>query len=85
MRLFLVATIATFTAFSASTEPDPANWGEVTEEARGQTVYWNAWGGSDTINSFIGWIGSRVSGEYDVSSEPGSGGENRWQDRRRRG
>jgi putative thiamine transport system substrate-binding protein len=69
MRTILAATLATFTAFTATAEPVPTDWDAVTEEARGQTVYWNAWGGSDTINSFIGWIGMRVSEDYGVTLE----------------
>ncbi|MFT6913186.1 MAG: putative thiamine transport system substrate-binding protein, partial [Paracoccaceae bacterium] len=30
----------------AFADPVPADWPAVTAEARGQTVYWNAWGGS---------------------------------------
>ena len=69
MRIFFAATLATFAAFTAAAEPDPTDWDAVTEEARGQTVYWNAWGGSDTINSFIDWIGMRVNEEYGVTLE----------------
>ncbi|WP_439124340.1 ABC transporter substrate-binding protein [Marivita sp.] len=69
MRTLLAATLATITAFAVHAEPDPSNWGAVTEEARGQTVYWNAWGGSDTINSFIAWIGNRVNEDYGVTLE----------------
>ncbi|MCR8546744.1 ABC transporter substrate-binding protein [Salipiger sp. P9] len=47
-------------AMPAGAEPDPADWAAVTEEARGQTVYWNAWGGSDVVNGFIAWIGDRA-------------------------
>lgn len=69
MRTLLAATLATATAFAAHADPDPSNWEAVTEEARGQTVYWNAWGGSDTINSFIAWIGDRVNEDYGVTLE----------------
>ena len=69
MRSLIAATLATFTAVAALAEPDPANWESVKDEARGQTVYWNAWGGSDTINSFIAWIGTRVNQEYGVTLE----------------
>lgn len=41
--------------------PDPADWQAVTEEAQGQTVYWNAWGGSEAVNGFIAWIGDRAA------------------------
>lgn len=50
-------------------DPDPKNWEAVLEEARGQTVYWNAWGGSTTTNDFIAWVGERVSDEYGVTLE----------------
>ncbi|OSQ51083.1 ABC transporter substrate-binding protein [Marivita geojedonensis] len=69
MRLLFAALFATMTAVAVQAEPDPTDWEAVTEEARGQTVYWNAWGGSDTINSFIGWIGDRVQDEYGVTLE----------------
>ncbi len=69
MRKLLAVTATIATAFAAHAEPDPTNWEAVTEEARGQTVYWNAWGGSDTINSFIAWIGDRVNEDYGVTLE----------------
>lgn len=48
---------------------DPADWQAVTDAAQGQTVYWNAWGGSTTTNDFIAWVGSRVAEEYGVTLE----------------
>ncbi len=48
---------------------DPGNWDAVTAEAEGQTVYWNAWGGSTTTNDFIAWVGERVMADYGVTLE----------------
>jgi len=48
-------------------QPNPANWPAVLAEARGQTVYWNAWGGSTTTNDFIAWIGERAAADYGVT------------------
>ncbi|MEM9787647.1 MAG: ABC transporter substrate-binding protein [Pseudomonadota bacterium] len=48
---------------------DPSNWDAVTAEAEGQTVFWNAWGGSTTTNDFIAWVGDRVAEEYGVTLE----------------
>ena len=48
---------------------DPANWDAVMAVAEGQTVFWNAWGGSTTTNDFIAWVGSRVSEDYGVTLE----------------
>lgn len=53
----------------ALAEVDPADWDAVTSEANGQTVYWNAWGGSTTTNDFIAWVGARVSEDYGVTLE----------------
>lgn len=65
--LALLAAMATPTALLAN--PDPANWDAVLEEANGQTVYWNAWGGSTTTNDFIAWVGERVAQDYGVTLE----------------
>jgi putative thiamine transport system substrate-binding protein len=39
---------------------DAAAWARLVERAKGQTVYFNAWGGSPTINAFIGWAGEQI-------------------------
>jgi putative thiamine transport system substrate-binding protein len=38
-------------------------------KARGQTVYFNAWGGSDAINRYIQWAGAQVLQRYGVRVE----------------
>ena len=53
----------------AIAEVNPSDWDSVTAAASGQTVYWNAWGGSTTTNDFIAWVGSRVAEDYDVTLE----------------
>jgi putative thiamine transport system substrate-binding protein len=50
-----------------ATDPDPRNWDAVLEEARGQTVYFNAWGGSENINSYIDWAGSTLKARHGVN------------------
>lgn len=46
-----------------------ANWASIEAEAKGQTVYFNAWAGSDTINAYIAWAGDEVKKRYGVSVE----------------
>jgi putative thiamine transport system substrate-binding protein len=46
---------------------DAANWDQVLAEARGETVYFNAWGGSATINAYIQWAGDMVKARYGVT------------------
>ena len=42
-------------------------WHVIKEKAKGQTVYFNAWGGSDTINGYIRWVSNEVKREYGVT------------------
>ncbi|MDA9207785.1 ABC transporter substrate-binding protein [Octadecabacter sp.] len=67
-NLAMIAALAA-TPFAAFATPDPADWDAVVAEAEGQTVYWNAWGGSTTTNDFIAWVGDRVFEEYGVTLE----------------
>ncbi|WP_371170633.1 ABC transporter substrate-binding protein [Aliiroseovarius sp. 2305UL8-7] len=60
---------STFVPLAAISDPDPANWDAVVAEAEGQTVYWNAWGGSPTTNAFIEWAGDQVKDRYGVTLE----------------
>lgn len=65
----LLAAFAISLALSGSalaTDPDPSNWPAVLEDARGETVYWNAWGGADNINAYIAWAGDEIETKYGV-------------------
>jgi ABC-type uncharacterized transport system YnjBCD substrate-binding protein len=44
-----------------------ADWAAIETEAKGQTVYFNAWAGSDTINAYIAWAGEEVKKRYGVT------------------
>lgn len=54
---------------AAAADPDPADWPAVLAEARGQTVWFHAWGGSVQANEFIEWAGDRVAEEFGVTVE----------------
>ncbi|WP_353645801.1 ABC transporter substrate-binding protein [Mesorhizobium sp. WSM2239] len=47
-------------------EPDPEKWQEVLADARGETVYFNAWGGAENINAYIEWAGRELEKRYGV-------------------
>ncbi|HEY1016798.1 MAG TPA: ABC transporter substrate-binding protein [Herpetosiphonaceae bacterium] len=47
---------------------DPANWDAVLAAARGQTVNWYLWGGSDSINTFVDtFYGKALQERYGVT------------------
>jgi len=47
--------------------PAVADWQTTLDAARGQTVYWNAWGGDERTNAFIDWVGDQTQERYGVS------------------
>ncbi|MGR3496848.1 ABC transporter substrate-binding protein [Citreimonas sp.] len=65
MRLTLTTALLTALALPAAAQ----DWQEILDEARGQTVYWNAWGGDGRTNAFIAWVGERTEELYGVSVE----------------
>ena len=45
------------------------DWQATLEGARGQTVYFNAWGGDTRTNDFLAWVGNETERLYGVSVE----------------
>ncbi|MFK8029804.1 MAG: ABC transporter substrate-binding protein [Gammaproteobacteria bacterium] len=43
-----------------------ASWNEVLNQAKGQTVYFNAWGGDQAINRYLEWAAERLQEDYEV-------------------
>lgn len=48
---------------------EPA-WPDIEQAARGQTVYWNAWGGDDKVNDYIAWVSEQVKARHDLTLKP---------------
>ena len=42
-------------------------WGQIEKKARGQTVYFNAWAGSQNINAYLHWAGTEVQKRFGVT------------------
>ena len=65
----LLATLAVFALLisNVTTPGRAADWDQVLQTARGQTVFWNAWGGDEKVNAYIAWVGSRVAETYGIT------------------
>lgn len=48
---------------------DLQNWDVVLDTARGQTISFNAWGGSEIINNYIAWAGEELHERYGITLE----------------
>tara|TARA_Y100001956_G_scaffold41876_1_gene40995 strand:- start:1353 stop:2495 length:1143 start_codon:yes stop_codon:yes gene_type:complete len=55
------------TALTATTALAADTWQQITDKAKGQTVYFHAWGGSQEINNYIRWAGDQLNQQYGVT------------------
>jgi len=44
-----------------------ADWASIEDRAKGETVYFNAWAGSQPINVYINWVVNEVKSRYGVT------------------
>ena len=58
---FHVALLCLYVSSAAAEQ-----WETVVQQANGQTVYFNAWGGDLAINQYLEWAASRVREDYGV-------------------
>lgn len=58
--------LAAALALTLATPAAAQDWQATLDAARGQTVYWNAWGGDARTNAFIEWVGQETDRLYGV-------------------
>ncbi len=64
---FLAATlVAGLTAAAQASDLDVSDWTKIEKAAADQTVYFNAWGGSENINAYLEWVGGEMQRRYNV-------------------
>ena len=56
-------------AIAFAADESAPTWAAVERAARGQTVYFNAWAGSDKINAYIAWAGGQLAQRHGVTLE----------------
>ena len=61
----LISTLSILMTLAGA--PAMADWQATLDAARGQTVYWNAWGGDARTNAFIEWAGEQTEERYGVA------------------
>ncbi len=61
----LIAQTASPAATLSATPP--AAWAAIEAQAKGQTVYFNAWGGSEATNAYIAWVAQEVQRRHGVT------------------
>lgn len=69
--LGLLGSASASLALPAFAQPSPpaATWADIERAARGQTVYFNAWAGSERINAYLQWATAQLAAQYGVKLE----------------
>lgn len=63
MQLSTLAAIALTVGASTWAHAD---WSQIQNEAKGQTVYFNAWGGSEATNAYLFWAAKEAKARYGI-------------------
>ena len=64
--LAIAGIILSYAGFSESSLRAD-DFADLTRKARGQTVYFNAWGGSPAINAYVGWAGEQLKKRHNIT------------------
>ena len=70
MTLLTALTIAASASTAYAEAPSMAveqDWQQVLQQAKGETVYFNAWGGSQEINEYLRWASRELQSRYNVT------------------
>ncbi len=59
-------TLATAAPWALAQTPA---WADIEKKARGQAVVFNAWGGSERINAYLGWAAAELDKQFGVKLE----------------
>ncbi|WP_248630894.1 ABC transporter substrate-binding protein [Endozoicomonas elysicola] len=64
-----MALLTHSTAAISQAEAKTTTWQQTVDKAKGQTVYFNAWGGSEQINDYIDWAAEQIDERYGITLE----------------
>ncbi|MSO89547.1 MAG: ABC transporter substrate-binding protein [Rhodospirillaceae bacterium] len=67
MKRLVLAVCVVLLGSSAFGLAQAQPWPDVLAKAKGQTMFWNAWGGDDKTNAFIAWVGDEVEKRYGIT------------------
>lgn len=65
MKAFKLIVVLVFGLLAINVNAD--EWNTIKNKAKGQTVYFNAWGGAAAINDYIDWAAKQVRSKYGVT------------------
>ena len=67
IRIFLLFVLLPHSSLTTAQAIDVADWSALEQQARGQTVYFNAWGGEPRINSYLNWVAQTLEQRFNIT------------------
>ncbi|HPY39748.1 MAG TPA: ABC transporter substrate-binding protein, partial [Thiolinea sp.] len=62
-----LTAIALASSLSFNVQAAETDWAKIEQTAKGQTVYFNAWGGGENINRYLEWAAEQAKQRYDIT------------------
>jgi putative thiamine transport system substrate-binding protein len=66
MKFSTLAAVALTLGVATGATCANADWTQIQKDAKGQTVYFNAWGGGEAINAYIAWAAKEAKTRYGI-------------------
>ncbi|MBL4581261.1 MAG: ABC transporter substrate-binding protein [Gammaproteobacteria bacterium] len=66
-RIFLLFVLLPHSSLTMAQAIDITDWPALEQQARGETVYFNAWGGEPRINSYLSWVGETLNQRFGIN------------------
>ncbi|WP_281647044.1 ABC transporter substrate-binding protein [Parendozoicomonas sp. Alg238-R29] len=66
-QLITCASLTTLSTLGFASTNFASTWQDTLEEAKGQSVYMNAWGGSESVNDYLDWASQEVKEKYGLT------------------
>jgi putative thiamine transport system substrate-binding protein len=67
IRMFLLFVLMSLSSQTAAQAIEVSDWPALEQQARGKTVYFNAWGGEPRINSYLNWAAELLEQRFDIN------------------
>lgn len=63
----LMTTVVLTATLTSVAQASNTTWQKIQTQARGQTVYFNAWGGDQSTNAYIDWVAEQVKAQSGIT------------------
>ena len=67
IRILFLFVLLPHSSLTTAQAIDATDWSALEQQARGETVYFSAWGGEPRINSYLNWAAELLDQRFDIN------------------